>query len=141
MNKQDCTSQLQELNSLLKRNHQNVLSYQAGALISSKMINYFYDGNNGDCLRDEIYKILPYGSFYTGCQLGQYISIRLLQRYLLNTLKLWFWEFGYLYNEGIRYYNIIVQAKLDQRKKSNLLEQHIKPSNRSNDNRVSRLVC
>ncbi|CAD8212531.1 unnamed protein product [Paramecium pentaurelia] len=114
--KQYCIRQSNNLYSVLKRNHQNVLSYQSGALISSKTINYFQYGNNGVVLRDEFYKILPYGVYFTRCQLGQSISIILLQKYLLTTLKIWFWEYEYLHNKGIRYYDIIVYAKLDQGK-------------------------
>ncbi|CAD8067405.1 unnamed protein product [Paramecium primaurelia] len=111
--KQDC---FRQSNSFLKRNHQNVLSYQAGALISSKLKNGFNNGNNGVCLRDNLYKILNDGLPYTACGKGQSISIRLLQKYLLNTLKIWLWDYGF--SEGDRYYNITVYAILNQGKKN-----------------------
>ncbi|CAD8135878.1 unnamed protein product [Paramecium pentaurelia] len=114
--KQNCIRQSNNLNSLLKRNHQNVLSYQSGALISSKNINYFQYGNSGVALKDEIYEILPLGEYFQYCYLGQSISIKLLQKYLLNKLKIWFWDYGYRHNQGIRYYDIIVYAKLDKGK-------------------------
>ncbi|CAD8117494.1 unnamed protein product [Paramecium primaurelia] len=113
---QNCTRQSKNLNSLLKRNHQNVLSYQSGALISSKNVNYFQYKNDGVCLRDGIYKTRPVGAPYTSCGLGKQISITLLQKYLLNTLKIWFWDYDFLYNESTRHFDVVVYAKLDQGK-------------------------
>ncbi|CAD8190926.1 unnamed protein product [Paramecium pentaurelia] len=99
---QNCIRQSNNLNYLLKRNHQNVLSYQSGALISSK--------------NRWIYKTRPVGAPYTSCGLGKQISITLLQKYLLNTLKIWFWDYDFLYNESTRHFDIVVYAKLDQGK-------------------------
>ncbi|CAD8198436.1 unnamed protein product [Paramecium pentaurelia] len=59
-------------------------------------------------------KDFSFGVPYTYGGLGQQISIQLLQKYLLNTLKIRFQEYGFLYNESVRYYDIIVYAKLDQ---------------------------
>ncbi|CAD8214722.1 unnamed protein product [Paramecium pentaurelia] len=98
---QNCIRQSKSLNQLLKRNHQNVLSYLQGALISSKKINYFNEGNYGVCLRDSIYKIMSSGIPYTQCELGQYISILLLQKYLLNTLKILFWDYDFLNKQEV----------------------------------------
>ncbi|CAD8213204.1 unnamed protein product [Paramecium pentaurelia] len=114
MTQQDSFRYLKKSNSLLKKNHQNVLSYQAGALISSRQNNFFNNGNNGVCLRDNLYNFMTGRVPYTGCGLGKQVSISLLQKYLLNTLKIWFWDYGY--NEGDRYYYIKVYAILDQKK-------------------------
>ncbi|CAD8213922.1 unnamed protein product [Paramecium pentaurelia] len=117
ISKQDCIRQLKESNSLLKRNHQNVLSYQSGALISSKIINYFRDGNDGVCLRDRIYKIMTIGVPHTQCGLGKQISIKLLQKYLLNTVKIWFWDYGSLFNqnkEKIKFMKVTQQQFVDE---------------------------
>ncbi|CAD8201906.1 unnamed protein product [Paramecium octaurelia] len=36
-----------------------------------------------------------------------------MQKYLLNTFKIWLWDLGHLFGENIRYYTIIVYAVLN----------------------------
>ncbi|CAK73220.1 unnamed protein product (macronuclear) [Paramecium tetraurelia] len=110
---QECQISIQEQKSILKRDFKNVLQKQVGALISEARQNIFYFGNLGSCLKDDPYSIFADGVPYTQCHIGKYISITLMQKYLLNTLKLWFWDLGYIYGENIRYYTIIVYTVLN----------------------------
>ncbi|CAD8129921.1 unnamed protein product [Paramecium sonneborni] len=127
--KQDCIRQLNQQQLIISRNYQNVITYHSGALISSKIKNYFNNGDNSPCLRDNPYLVMPkpINIGFTGCELGQYISILFMQKYLLNTLKIWFWDFDYLNNQEVRSYNINVYVKIDQVKKK-IFESHLAKS-------------
>ncbi|CAK75726.1 unnamed protein product (macronuclear) [Paramecium tetraurelia] len=111
--KQGCLSQIKVQELLLKRNHKSVLQQQAGALISQARHNFFWGGNLGSCLKDDAYTIIAKELPYTGCHINQNISISLMQKYLLNTFKIWLWDLGYLWGEDIRFYTIIVYAVLN----------------------------
>ncbi|CAD8188026.1 unnamed protein product [Paramecium octaurelia] len=111
--RQQCMRQFRELESILKKNHKNVLQYQVGALISRARQNGFRDGNYGSCLKDDAYTIMSDGVPYTSCFISQKISISLMQNYLLNTFEIWLWDLGYRIGEGIRFYTIIVYAVLN----------------------------
>ncbi|CAK73533.1 unnamed protein product (macronuclear) [Paramecium tetraurelia] len=110
---QECQISISEQKSILKRDFKNVLQKQAGALISEARQNFFSFGNLGSCLKDDPYSIFADGVPYTNCKIGKKISITLMQKYLLNTLKLWFWDLGYIFSEDIRYYTIIVYTVLN----------------------------
>ncbi|CAD8190580.1 unnamed protein product [Paramecium octaurelia] len=111
--RQQCLTRFKELESILKRNHKNVLQQQVGALISLARQNQISDRNYGSFLKDDAYTIMSDGVPSTYCHISQKISISLMQKYLLNTFKIWLWDLGYLYNEGIRFYKIIVYAVLN----------------------------
>ncbi|CAD8058059.1 unnamed protein product [Paramecium primaurelia] len=85
---QKCLTRQTKIKSIIRGNYQNVLHLYKGALISSRITNGFLGGNNGCCLRDSIYTL----STYTWSPTGQSITLDLLQKYELNTLKIWFWD-------------------------------------------------
>ncbi|CAD8069392.1 unnamed protein product [Paramecium primaurelia] len=113
---QYCITQFKQQQSILKGNHKNVLQLQKGSLISSKKINFFEYGNNASFLKDNPYTIMTNGVDFTYCQLGKYISMTPMQKYLLNTLKIWLWEFDYIFQNQFRYYDIIIYAILNNEK-------------------------
>ncbi|CAD8198831.1 unnamed protein product [Paramecium pentaurelia] len=75
----------------IEQNYLNVLNYHNGDLISSKNKNQFNDHNDGSPFRDEIYLVTSYFGFLM-CSLEQSIQINLIQKYELNTLKIWLWD-------------------------------------------------
>ncbi|CAD8211021.1 unnamed protein product [Paramecium octaurelia] len=85
---QYCLRRQVKIKSIIRGNYKNVLHIQNGALISSKSSNKFYGGNNGICLKDAAYIT----SIYQWCQQGYSIVLVFLQKYELNTLKIWFWD-------------------------------------------------
>ncbi|CAD8198014.1 unnamed protein product [Paramecium octaurelia] len=85
-------------------------SQKCGSLIPLARYHFFRDGNYGSCLKDDAYTQMSNGVPYTQCSIGQKISISIMQKFLLNTFKIWLWDVSYLSNEGIRFYTIIVYA-------------------------------
>ncbi|CAD8107818.1 unnamed protein product [Paramecium sonneborni] len=83
---QFCLRRQFKMHSILRGHYKNVLYIGNGALISSKISNVFYGGNNGSCLKDSIYIL----SVYQWCGIGSSIKLDLLQNQELNTLKIWF---------------------------------------------------
>ncbi|CAD8105956.1 unnamed protein product [Paramecium primaurelia] len=86
-----CLNVCSRINSTKRGNYLNVLNYHNGDLISSKNKNQFNDYNDGSPFRDEIYLVTSYFGFLM-CSLGQSIQINLIQKYELNTLKIWLWD-------------------------------------------------
>ncbi|CAD8119917.1 unnamed protein product [Paramecium primaurelia] len=111
---QDCISSLKQQQLILKGNYKKVLHQQSGSVIQGAIFN---QGNKGSCLKDDVYTIRDDGVSYTYClYYTQSIKLKLMQKYLLNTLKIWLWEFDYLNNQQFRYYNLNIFANLNEEK-------------------------
>ncbi|CAD8201710.1 unnamed protein product [Paramecium pentaurelia] len=117
---QACQRREARLKFITRGKYKNVLNYNMGALISSKVINGFSGGNQGSCYRDTIYTITG-GYGFTASALGNSIIFDLQEQYQLNTLKIWFWDQSYrfytikiylIYNdvETIIYESTLVQS-------------------------------
>ncbi|CAD8179785.1 unnamed protein product [Paramecium pentaurelia] len=113
---QNCIRQFKQQQTILKGNHKNVLQLQQGSLLSSKKINILNFGNNGSIFKDNPYTIMTNGVDFNYCHIGSYISIALMQKYLLNKLKIWLWEYDYLFQQQFRNYDIIIYAILNNKK-------------------------
>ncbi|CAD8211298.1 unnamed protein product [Paramecium octaurelia] len=116
---QQCMKDLKKESLILKGYHKNVLQKQAGAVISSRLDNYFFEENEGSCLRDNTYKMMPNPNAVpsTRCPQGQTISLSLMQKYYLNTLIIWLWEYDFVANRSERVYDLIIYIVFDQVKK------------------------
>ncbi|CAD8150590.1 unnamed protein product [Paramecium octaurelia] len=111
---QECVRQIKASQSILNKNHKNVLQQYFGALIPHARYHRFLDGNYGSFLKDDAYTIMTNGVPYTEIFFyNEKISVSPMQKYLLNTFKIWLWDFGYLTNEPIRFYTIIIYAVLN----------------------------
>ncbi|CAD8197583.1 unnamed protein product [Paramecium pentaurelia] len=89
---QNCSSINQKIQqSIIRGNYQNVLNQNWGNLISSKNMNWLCGGNDGNCLRNAI--------LYQVKIVVTYIAIQdLMQKYELNTLKIWLWDGDYRFS-------------------------------------------
>ncbi|CAD8132573.1 unnamed protein product [Paramecium octaurelia] len=83
-----CLRQQAKIKSIIRGQYKNAFSQNKGTLITSKMLNIFVGGDKGSCLRDTIYII----TVYTLSSLGYSINFGLLQKYEINTLRIWFWD-------------------------------------------------
>ncbi|CAD8179249.1 unnamed protein product [Paramecium pentaurelia] len=89
--------------SIIRGGYTNVLNLSNGALISSRQMNYYPEGQiQSLCLRDSIYNVNGHKGFWA-CLIGRSIIIDLFQTYELNTLKLRVWDL-----EFARWYNLEV---------------------------------
>ncbi|CAD8213639.1 unnamed protein product [Paramecium pentaurelia] len=113
---QNCIRSFKQQKSILKGNHKNVLQLQQGSMISSKKINMLLFGNNGSLFKDNPYTIMSNGVDFIYCHIGSNISIALMQKYLLNTLKIWLQEYDYIFQQQFRYYDIIIYTILNNEK-------------------------
>ncbi|CAD8133603.1 unnamed protein product [Paramecium octaurelia] len=98
-----CLRQQAKIKSIVRAHYKNAFSQYKGALISSKILIGFVGGNNGSCLRDNIYTF----NLYTESPIGYSIDLALIQKYEINTLKIWFWD------GDNRYYNVKITILLD----------------------------
>ncbi|CAD8089857.1 unnamed protein product [Paramecium primaurelia] len=60
-------------------------------------MNWLCGGNDGNCLRNAIY-ILGANCDYIFCDIGYSIQLDLMQKYELNTLKIWLWDGDYRFS-------------------------------------------
>ncbi|CAD8108062.1 unnamed protein product [Paramecium primaurelia] len=98
-----CQPQDKIKKSIIRGSYTNVLHLNNGALISSRKMNYYPEGQiQSLCLRDSIYNV-NWQKGYWGCNQGNSIIIDLFQTYELNTLKLRVWDL-----EFARWYNLEV---------------------------------
>ncbi|CAK67498.1 unnamed protein product (macronuclear) [Paramecium tetraurelia] len=88
---QQCLKRQTTMRSITRGKYKNSLHISNGALISSTKENFFYKNNSGNCLRDTIYEVSGQTGFMY-CMPGFSIQLKLLQKYELNTLKLWIWD-------------------------------------------------
>ncbi|CAD8190922.1 unnamed protein product [Paramecium pentaurelia] len=98
-----CQTQEKIKKSIVRGGYKNVLHLNNGALISSRIMNYFNQGQiKSLCLRDSIYNT-DWTQGYYACHQGGSIIIDLIQTYELNTLKLRIWDLQFT-----RWYNLEV---------------------------------
>ncbi|CAD8209881.1 unnamed protein product [Paramecium octaurelia] len=83
-----CLRQQAKIKSIIRGHYKNAFSQNKGTLITSKILNIFVGGDKGSCLRDTIYTV----TVYTLSLVGYSIDFWLLQKYEINTLKIWLWD-------------------------------------------------
>ncbi|CAD8203724.1 unnamed protein product [Paramecium pentaurelia] len=104
---QNCSSINEKIQrSIIRGNYQNVLNQNQGNLIQSKNVIWFGGSIVGNFLRNAIYKVDGEIGFLF-CSIGYSLKVDLLQKYELNTVKIWLWNGDY------RFYNIKVFIKLE----------------------------
>ncbi|CAD8167786.1 unnamed protein product [Paramecium octaurelia] len=98
-----CKNNEERKKSIIRGNYRNVLQLNGGAIISSRKMNYFFEGClTSLCLRDSIYNT-DWNKGYYACNQYKSIIIDLFQPYQLNTIKLRIWDL-----QLTRYYNMEV---------------------------------